>query len=161
MVKHEEFLEKFLIFSLRRVYSVAQVDDFTASHYLYNLEKAIDRIYRYLKAIEGKRAPILSVQAQVSLNFVLAHVGTSERQIRLSHQWNTTGHKFKELQVLTHKTSVERHIYAFMNNTEITRALCVFELWCFVRPLPNGASDGISPSMLSIIMNQGKNSLCY
>ncbi len=80
LVKHEEFLEKVLSFSLRRVYNVAQIDDFTASHYLYNREKAIDRIDRYLKAIEGKKAPVLSVQAQV--DFCLAPPGYCPRFVR-------------------------------------------------------------------------------
>ena len=80
LVKHEEYLERVLSFSLRRVYNLAQVDDFTATHYLYNREKAIDRIDRYLKAIEGKRAPVLSVQAQV--DFCLAPPGYCPRFVR-------------------------------------------------------------------------------
>ena len=80
VVRHEEFLEKVLSFNLRRVYNVAQVDDFTASHYLYNREKAVDRIDRYLKAIDGKRAPVLSVQAQV--DFCLAPPGYCPRFVR-------------------------------------------------------------------------------
>jgi hypothetical protein len=65
LVKDEEYLERVLSYSLHRVYNSDQVDDFTATHYLYNREKALDRIERYLKAIEGRRAPMLFVQPQV------------------------------------------------------------------------------------------------
>ena len=81
LVKHEDYLERVLSYSLRRVYNLVQVDDFTVTHYMYNREKAIDRIDRYLKAIEGKRAPVLFVQAQVE--FCLAPPGYCPRYVRI------------------------------------------------------------------------------
>jgi hypothetical protein len=78
-VKDEEYLERVLSYSLRWVYNSDQVDDFTATHYLYNREKALERIERYLKAIEGRRAPMLFVQPQVE--FCLAPPGYCPRYI--------------------------------------------------------------------------------
>ena len=82
VVRDEAYLERILSYSLRRVYSSDQVDDFTATHYLYNREKALDRIDRYLKAIEGRRAPVLSIQPQVE--FFLAPPGYIPHSIRTS-----------------------------------------------------------------------------
>ena len=41
LVKHEEYIERVLSYSLCRVYNLAQVDDFTATHYLYSWENVI------------------------------------------------------------------------------------------------------------------------
>lgn len=65
LVKDEEYLTVVLGGSLQRVYNHEGVEDFTASHYVYNRERSIERIHKYLRAITVKRAPALDVQVQV------------------------------------------------------------------------------------------------
>ena len=81
LVKDEDYLDRVLGYSLRRVYNSDQVDDFTATHYLYNREKAVDRIDQYLQAMEEHRAPVLAVQPQVE--FCLAPPGYRPHDIRI------------------------------------------------------------------------------
>ena len=76
----EEQLSVVLRGSLMRIYNLEVLEDFTASHYLYNREKAIDRIERYLHAIEVKIPPVLAVQAQVE--FMVAPPGYCPRHLK-------------------------------------------------------------------------------
>ena len=80
LLLNEDELTVVLRGSLRRVYNLEVVEDFTASHYLYNREKAIHRIERYLKAIEINKAPVLAAQAQVE--FLAAPPGYCPRYLK-------------------------------------------------------------------------------
>lgn len=79
LVRHEDYFTMVLTCSLKRVYNSDKLDDFTATHYVYNREKAIDRIEKYLKAIDGKKAPVLAVEAQVE--FSMAPPGYCPRYV--------------------------------------------------------------------------------
>ena len=61
-IQHGDYQTMVLSCNLERIYMVTQVEDFTGSHYMYNRDRAIDRIERYLKAINMKKAPTLSTQ---------------------------------------------------------------------------------------------------
>ena len=76
----EEQLYAVLRASLMRVYNLEVLEDFTASHYLYNREKAVDRIERYLHAIEVKKPPVLAAQTQVE--FLVAPPGYCPRHLK-------------------------------------------------------------------------------
>ena len=63
----EEQLSAVLRGSLTRIYNLEAFEDFTASHYLYNREKAIDRIERHLDAIKVKLSPVFYAQTHVDI----------------------------------------------------------------------------------------------
>ena len=52
---------------------MVELEDFTGSHYLYNRDRALERIERYLLAVEAKKAPVFSMQGQVQ--FAVAPLG--------------------------------------------------------------------------------------
>lgn len=81
LLKNEDHLTMVMNCSLRWVYNLEVVEDFTTSHYLYNRVKAIDRIKRYLKAIDTKKAPILAIQAHVE--FMVAPQAIGQDTARL------------------------------------------------------------------------------
>ena len=54
-VKDEEYFARILGCNLKRTYQFTEVVDFCNSHYIYNRERAEDRIERYLKACDSKR----------------------------------------------------------------------------------------------------------
>jgi hypothetical protein len=80
LLLNEDHLTVVLRGSLRRVYNSEVPDDFTASHYLYNREKAIHRVERYLNAIDINKAPPLAAQAQVE--FPVAPPGYCPRYLK-------------------------------------------------------------------------------
>ena len=80
LLMNEDQLTVVLRASLRRVYNLEVLEDFTASHYLYNREKAIHRIERYLNAIDVNKAPLWAVQAQVE--FLVAPPGYCPRYLK-------------------------------------------------------------------------------
>ena len=65
---------------LRRVYNLEVLEDSTGSHYLYNREKVIHRIERYLNAIDINKTPLLAAQAQVE--FLVAPLGYCPRYLK-------------------------------------------------------------------------------
>jgi hypothetical protein len=65
---------------LRRVYNLEVLEDFTALHYLYNREKTIHPIERYLNAIDINKTPLLAAQAQVE--FLVAPLGYCPRCLK-------------------------------------------------------------------------------
>ena len=73
MVRHEDYLARILGYNLKRVYRMVELEDFTGSHYLYNRDRALERIERHLQAVEAKKAPVFSMQGQVQ--FVVAPLG--------------------------------------------------------------------------------------
>ena len=48
MVRHEDYLARILGYNLKRVYRMVELEDFTRSHYLYNRDRALEWIERYL-----------------------------------------------------------------------------------------------------------------
>lgn len=64
-MKHEDYLARILGYHLKRVYRATSIEDFTGSHYLYARDRAIERMERYIHAIEVRKAPVFSVQVQV------------------------------------------------------------------------------------------------
>ena len=65
IVKHEDYLARILGYHLKRVYRATSIEDFTGSHYLYARDRAIERMERYIHAVEVRKAPVFSVQVQV------------------------------------------------------------------------------------------------
>ena len=65
LIRHEVFLTCILKYNLQRTYHTSSEGELTASHYVYNRDRALDRVQRYLVAVEGKRPPMLSLQGQV------------------------------------------------------------------------------------------------
>ena len=65
VVKHEDYLARVLGYNLKRVYRLPELEDFTGSHYLYNRDRAVDRIEKYIHAVEVGKAPAFSMQGQV------------------------------------------------------------------------------------------------
>ena len=55
MVKHEDYLAMILGYNLKRVYRLAELEDFTGSHYLYNTDKALERMERHIHAAEVRK----------------------------------------------------------------------------------------------------------
>lgn len=64
-VKDEEYFVRILDSNLKRTYQLTLVVDFTNSHYIYNRERAEDRMERYVQAIDTKNTPVLAIQGQV------------------------------------------------------------------------------------------------
>ena len=65
LVQDEGYFLNALSCNLNRTYHLDRVEDFTSSHYIYNRDRAIQRIDRYLQTIHTKKAPLLSMQGQV------------------------------------------------------------------------------------------------
>ena len=78
-VKDEEYLGRILGCNLKRTYTFTEVVDFSNSHYIYNRERAEERIERYLKAIDSPKAPVLAMQGQVQ--FLIPAPGYRPRQM--------------------------------------------------------------------------------
>ena len=53
MVKNEDYLA--MILGYKRVYRLAELEDFTRSHYLYNMDKALERMERHIHAAEVRK----------------------------------------------------------------------------------------------------------
>lgn len=56
--KHEDYLARNLGYNLKRVYRLVELEDFTRSHYMYNRDRALERIERYIHAFETKKPPV-------------------------------------------------------------------------------------------------------
>lgn len=56
--------------SLKRMCNQEYLEDFIASHYLFNKGRSIERIYKYMRAIEIDKSPALDVQTQVQFPLV-------------------------------------------------------------------------------------------
>lgn len=65
LVRHEVFLTRILKYNLQRTYHTTSDGEFTTSHYVYNRDRALDRVQRYLVVVEAKGPPMLSLQGQV------------------------------------------------------------------------------------------------
>ena len=65
LMRHEEYMSRILSCNLKRVYSLGENEDFTGSHYLYNQDSALERMERYIQAIETRKAPVFSMKGQV------------------------------------------------------------------------------------------------
>lgn len=62
MMRHEEYLSIIMSCNLKRVYSLVDNEDFTRSHYLYNRDRALEIMERYIQAIDARKAPMLSMK---------------------------------------------------------------------------------------------------
>ena len=66
-------MTRILGYNLKRVYKSAGLEDFTGSHYLYNRDRALERLGRYIQAVDTRKAPVFSIHGQVE--FVVAPPG--------------------------------------------------------------------------------------
>lgn len=73
LMRHEEYLARVLRYNMKRVYSHAEVEDFTGSYCVYKRKTTLDKIERYLHAIDMKKMPLLSMHKQIQ--FLVAPSG--------------------------------------------------------------------------------------
>lgn len=73
IMKHEDFLARVVSCNLMRTYRMIENEDFTGSHYIYNRDRSLERIERYIQAVEARKAPIFAMQSQVQ--FLVAPPG--------------------------------------------------------------------------------------
>lgn len=65
LVQNEVYLSNALSCNLRGTYYLDRLKDFTNSHYIYNKDRTIQTIHRYLQAIDMKKAPLLLMHGQI------------------------------------------------------------------------------------------------
>jgi hypothetical protein len=58
-VEHEEYLSTILIGNLKQIYSLIELEDFTASHYVYNRYMAVVKIEQHMPRINFKKCAVL------------------------------------------------------------------------------------------------------
>ena len=65
LVRHEDYLARILGYHLKRVYRLVELEYFIGSHYLYNRDRALERIERHIQAVDARKALVFSMQRQV------------------------------------------------------------------------------------------------
>lgn len=65
-LQHSEFVPKLLANNTRRL-SIAQSVELNASHYLFQYEKTVNRLERYLKEVAARKRPLLNLHGQIQL----------------------------------------------------------------------------------------------
>lgn len=68
IMKHDEFLARVISCNLKRTYRMVENEDFTGSHYLYNRDKSLERIERYIQAVETRKPPVFTMKGQVQFS---------------------------------------------------------------------------------------------
>lgn len=71
------------------MYRLVELEDFTRSHYLYNRDRALERIERYIHEVETKKTPVFSMQGQVQ--FVVA---APDYVSQYKKQWFSDGQRY-------------------------------------------------------------------
>jgi len=73
IMRHDDYLARIVSCNLKRTYRLAENEDFTGSHYVYNRDKSLDRMERYIQAVEARKPPVFSMKGQVQ--FLVAPPG--------------------------------------------------------------------------------------
>ena len=66
-LEHSEFTSRLLIHNTRRL-SIVQSAELNASHYLFQYEKTVNRLERYLKEAAARKRPLLNLHGQIQLD---------------------------------------------------------------------------------------------
>ena len=70
-LKHEDYLTMVLSCNLKPICCLAEIEEYTSSHYVHNPDRALEQMERYyLQAINAWKPPLLAMQGQVQ--FMLA-----------------------------------------------------------------------------------------
>jgi hypothetical protein len=76
-LKHPDFVSDVVSSSTQRL-SVVPSEKFSGSHYVYQYDKVVDRLERYVRDISAQKRPLLNLQSQVQfklppVNYVPTH----------------------------------------------------------------------------------------